>query len=65
MLLLLPKLRVVSVISWSSCRSATHPPASAILSFALISVSYRSNRSGFFQWYVIFSFSRYSSTRRL
>ena len=26
-LLLLPKLRVVSVVSWSSCKSATHPPA--------------------------------------
>ena len=32
-LLLLPKLRVVSVISWSSCRSATHPPANAILRY--------------------------------
>ncbi|EFI3749229.1 hypothetical protein E3150_14040 [Escherichia coli O157:H7] len=40
-------------------------PDRAILRFALISVSYRRNRSGFFQWYVIFSFSRYSSTRRL
>ena len=29
-LLLLPKLRVVSVVSWSSCKSATHPPASAM-----------------------------------
>ena len=32
-LLLLPKLRVVSVVSWSSCRSATHPPANAILRY--------------------------------
>lgn len=32
-LLLLPKLRVVSVISWSSCRSATHPPTNAILRY--------------------------------
>lgn len=32
-LLLLPKLRVVSVISWSSCRSATHPPANALLRY--------------------------------
>ena len=32
-LLLLPKLRVVSVVSWSSCKSATHPPANAILRY--------------------------------
>ncbi len=30
-LLLLPKLRVVSVVSWSSCKSATHPPANPFL----------------------------------
>ncbi|EFC2074435.1 hypothetical protein GCZ13_06130 [Escherichia coli] len=35
------------------------------LRFPKISTSYRRNRSGFFQWYVIFSFSRYISTRRL
>ncbi|RFQ67104.1 hypothetical protein CRE08_18235 [Escherichia coli] len=64
MLLLLPKLRVVSVISWSSCRSATHPPANAILRFALSSTSYRRNRSCLFQWYVIFAFSLYVCTRR-
>ena len=30
-LLLLPKLRVVSVVSWSSCKSATHQPANSFL----------------------------------
>ncbi len=30
-LLLLPKLRVVSVVSWSSCKSTTHPPANPFL----------------------------------
>lgn len=37
---------------------------SANLHSGTILTSYRRNRSGFLQWYVIFSFSRYISTRR-